>query len=96
MLYRFERGDNRGMYRMCNKPPKWSNGKRYVELNAYVLNFNGRAHKPSAKNFQLVEDKNENKVHLLLGKVNKQVFNLDFEWPLSPFQAFGIAVSSFD
>jgi|688.fasta_scaffold2088170_1 tubby-related protein 1 len=96
MLNRFDRGDVRGLYVMASKVPKWNEGEKYLELRAYVLNFNGRAHQPSVKNFQLVGQKNENKVHLQLGKVSKEIFNLDFEWPLSPFQAFGIAVSSFD
>ena len=84
------------MYVMVSKAPKWNEGEKYTELGAYVLNFNGRAHTPSVKNFQLVGQKNENKVHLQLGKVSEEIFYLDFEWPLSPFQAFGIAVSSFD
>jgi hypothetical protein len=28
----------------------------FVEVQAYVLNFNGRVEKPSVKNFQLIDD----------------------------------------
>jgi Tub family. len=30
------------------------------------------------------------------GRVSNDTFNMDFEWPLSPFQAFAICLSSFD
>lgn len=30
------------------------------------------------------------------GRVGKDLFTLDFRFPLSPLQAFGIALSSFD
>lgn len=38
----------------------------------------------------------ENKVLLQFGRVDKNSFNMDFQWPLSPFQAFAICLSSFD
>jgi len=44
----------------------------------------------------LIDDHDENKVYLQFGRVGEKDFNLDFQWPLSPLQAFGIALSSFD
>ncbi len=39
-----------------NKPPEWKECKHYdTELQAYVLNFNGRVEKASVKNFQLID-----------------------------------------
>lgn len=74
-----------------NKPPKWND-----QVQAYVLNFNGRVEKPSVKNFQLIDDQDEDKIYMQFGRVSNDTFNMDFEWPLSPFQAFAISLSSFD
>jgi tubby-related protein 1 len=35
-------------------------------------------------------------VQLQFGRFGEEAFSLDFSWPFSPFQAFGIAISSFD
>jgi len=74
-----------------NKLPSWSD-----EVGGYVLNFNGRVSKASVKNFQLVEESDEENVILLFGRVGKEEFSLDMKWPMSPFQAFALALSSFD
>lgn len=57
----------------------------------------------SIKNFQLVaslkngvlEQAQEN-VILQFGKVGKDVFTMDFQYPISAFEAFAICLSSFD
>lgn len=61
-----------------------------------MLNFNGRVDRASVKNFQLIDDRDENKVYLQFGRVTEHSFNIDFQWPFSPFQAFAVALSSFD
>lgn len=33
---------------------------------------------------------------MLFGRVGTDMFNMDVEYPLSPVQAFGIVLSSFD
>ncbi|GLC37771.1 hypothetical protein PLESTB_001475100 [Pleodorina starrii] len=76
---------------MGNKPPRWNE-----ELNAYCLNFNGRVTEASVKNFQLVSDDNHNHIILQFGKVGKDTFTMDYQWPISAFQAFAICMSSFD
>ena len=30
------------------------------------------------------------------GRVGKDEFTMDFQWPMTPFQAFAITLSSFD
>ena len=78
--------------KMKNKQPKWSD-----QLDAYVLNFNGRVTKASVKNFQLVEEDDENeRIILQFGRVSKDEFTMDLDWPMSPMQAFCICLSSFD
>ena len=91
---------------LVNKTPKWNE-----QVGAYVLNFNGRVTMASVKNFQLMvhsgEDGSddsqqggdggeEERPCLQFGRVGKDMFTMDFGWPLSPLQAFSICLSSFD
>uniref|UniRef100_A0A7N0T3P7 Tubby C-terminal domain-containing protein n=1 Tax=Kalanchoe fedtschenkoi TaxID=63787 RepID=A0A7N0T3P7_KALFE len=87
-----------GMLVLKNKAPRW-----HEQLQCWCLNFNGRVTVASVKNFQLVASsesgpsgaQNEN-VILQFGKVGKDVFTMDYQYPLSAFQAFAICLSSFD
>ena len=74
-----------------NKPPKWNDG-----VQAFVLNFNGRVDRPSVKNFQLVDETNDELVLLQFGRIGDDAFNMDVSYPFSIVQAFGICLSSFD
>ena len=67
-----------------------------TQVGAYVLNFNGRVTMASVKNFQLVEPDEQDAVLLQFGRVGKDEFTMDFRYPLTPFQAFAITLSSFD
>ena len=82
---------SRGVVPLVNKPPRWNES-----VGAYVLNFNGRVTMASVKNFQLVVPDDEDRVVLQFGRIDKNTFTMDFQWPLSPLQAFGIVLSSFD
>ncbi|XP_019197419.1 PREDICTED: tubby-like F-box protein 3 [Ipomoea nil] len=80
-----------------NKAPGW-----HEQLQCWCLNFNGRVTVASVKNFQLVASmgdgvapEHEN-VILQFGKVGKDVFTMDYQYPISAFQAFAICLSSFD
>lgn len=74
-----------------NKPPKWNE-----QIGAFVLNFNKRVTQASVKNFQLTSSEDPDTVYLQFGRVGKDIFNMDFRYPISPFQAFAICLSSFD
>ncbi|KAG6401033.1 hypothetical protein SASPL_137878 [Salvia splendens] len=83
-----------------NKTPRW-----HEQLQCWCLNFRGRVTVASVKNFQLVAagDSSENvpaseqeNVILQFGKIGKDIFTMDFRYPLSAFQAFAICLSSFD
>ncbi|CAH9136706.1 unnamed protein product [Cuscuta epithymum] len=80
-----------------NKNPRW-----HEQLQCWCLNFHGRVTVASVKNFQLVAASPENgappheKVILQFGKVAKDVYTMDFRYPLSAFLAFAICLSSFD
>ncbi|WCJ35195.1 Tubby-like F-box protein 5 [Euphorbia peplus] len=83
-----------------NKAPRW-----HEQLQCWCLNFKGRVTVASVKNFQLVAaiEPNQNlpaeeqeKVILQFGKIGKDIFTMDYRYPLSAFQAFSICLSSFD
>nr|GMC47921.1 tubby-like F-box protein 5 [Ipomoea batatas] len=82
-----------------NISPKW-----HEQLQCWCLNFKGRATVASVKNFQLVAAVGESqnmplaepeKVILQFGKIGKDIFTMDYCYPLSAFQAFAICLSSF-
>merc|ERR1740130_2128877 len=51
----------------------------------------------SVKNFQLSDQKEDpDTVIMQFGRVGKDAFTMDFQYPLCALQAFGIALSSFD
>ena len=81
----------RDLVYLINKPPRWNE-----QVGAYVLNFNGRVTMASVKNFQLVDPDEQNTVVLQFGRVGKDDFTMDLQWPMSPLQAFAITLSSFD
>ncbi|KAJ4909191.1 Tubby-like F-box protein 1 [Raphanus sativus] len=89
-----------------NKPPRW-----HEQLQCWCLNFRGRVTVASVKNFQLIaanqpqpqpqtqtsgQSDGPDKIILQFGKVGKDMFTMDFRYPLSAFQAFAICLSSFD
>lgn len=80
-----------------NKAPRW-----HEQLQCWCLNFRGRVTVASVKNFQLVAEdygtsgQNNNDVILQFGKVGKDLFTMDYQYPMSAFQAFAICLSSFD
>ncbi|KAL9228122.1 hypothetical protein vseg_003734 [Gypsophila vaccaria] len=84
-----------GMLVLQNKTPRW-----HEQLQCWCLNFNGRVTVASIKNFQLVASLENGAEHesviLQFGKVGKDVFTMDYQYPISAFQAFAICLSSFD
>ncbi|XP_039143002.1 tubby-like F-box protein 5 [Dioscorea cayenensis subsp. rotundata] len=83
-----------------NKSPRW-----HEQLQCWCLNFRGRVTVASVKNFQLVaavdpshdiSPVEQEKVILQFGKIGKDIFTMDYRYPLSAFQAFAICLSSFD
>ncbi|MBA0841254.1 hypothetical protein Goarm_003755, partial [Gossypium armourianum] len=83
---------------LINKAPRW-----HEQLQCWCLNFHGRVTIASVKNFQLVASpENEpagpehEKIILQFGKVGKDLFTMDYRYPISAFQAFAICLSSFE
>ncbi|XP_020598105.1 tubby-like F-box protein 14 [Phalaenopsis equestris] len=89
-----------------NKAPRW-----HEQLQCWCLNFRGRVTVASVKNFQLIAanqpaagaptpsqpaPSEHDKIILQFGKVAKDMFTMDYRYPLSAFQSFAICMSSFD
>ncbi|CAM9896198.1 unnamed protein product [Ectocarpus fasciculatus] len=90
-IERVKNRDYDGSLYMVNKPPRWND-----QVGAYVLNFYGRVTMASVKNFQLVSTEDFDRIILQFGRVAREEFTMDFQYPISPFQAFAITLSSFD
>ncbi|CAM9962365.1 unnamed protein product [Scytosiphon promiscuus] len=89
---RVKNRDYDGSIYMVNKPPRWND-----QVGAYVLNFYGRVTMASVKNFQLVSTEDFDRIILQFGRVARDEFTMDFQqYPITPFQAFAITLSSFD
>lgn len=87
-----------GVLVLKNKAPRW-----HEQLQCWCLNFHGRVTIASVKNFQLVASPENgpagpehDKIILQFGKVGKDLFTMDYRYPISAFQAFAICLSSFD
>ncbi|TQE02694.1 hypothetical protein C1H46_011667 [Malus baccata] len=87
-----------GVLVLRNKSPRW-----HEQLQCWCLNFHGRVTVASVKNFQLVASPENGpagpeheKIILQFGKVGKDLFTMDYRYPISAFQAFSICLSSFD
>lgn len=89
---------------LSNKTPRW-----HEQLRCWCLNFHGRVTVASVKNFQLVAaeaassggeglspERQNQRIILQFGKVGKDVFTMDYGYPISAFQAFAICLSSFE
>jgi len=68
-----------GRLTFFNKPPIWNESSR-----AFVLDFKGRSEQNSLKSFQLIDNADENHIYLQLGKMERDLFTLDFMWPFAP------------
>lgn len=91
---------NESKVALKNKSPSW-----HQQLQCWCLNFHGRVTVASVKNFQLVasgesaptpSNQEDDDVILQFGKVGKDLFTMDYRYPISAFQAFAICLSSFD
>lgn len=74
-----------------NKSPQWND-----DTNSFVLNFGGRVSLASVKNFQIVHDNDLDYIIMQFGRTSQDNFTMDCQYPMTPFQAFAFALTSFD
>lgn len=81
--------DNYEVQRLATRKPVWND-----EVESLVLDFKGRHIQSSARNFQLALRQKPEHVICQYGKIGPQTFGLDFRYPLSVIQAFGISLTT--
>lgn len=89
-----EGGGERGKKQILalhNKYPHWNE-----DTQSYVLNFNNRVSQASIKNFQVAPSFDLTYIVLQFGRTGPDTFSMDFQYPLSAIQAFGITLTEFD
>mmetsp|Transcript_3172 Transcript_3172/g.7434 ORF Transcript_3172/g.7434 Transcript_3172/m.7434 type:complete len:276 (-) Transcript_3172:286-1113(-) len=74
---------------LITRLPSWNE-----QVQSLVLDFTGRKVLPSAKNFQLAPSDKAEVVSCQYAKIKDDVFALDFRFPLTVIQAFGIALTT--
>ncbi len=62
-----------------------------IVSKSYRLDLKNRVAMQSPKNFQLMKD---DEMILQFGKLNEHTYSMDFQYPLSPFQAFAVCLTS--
>lgn len=74
---------------LVSKMPVWNE-----DVGSLVLDFLGRQVLASAKNFQLALEADPSHVVCQHGKIGPDTFSLDFRYPMTVIQAFGISMST--
>uniref|UniRef100_A0A158PAW5 Tubby-like protein n=1 Tax=Angiostrongylus cantonensis TaxID=6313 RepID=A0A158PAW5_ANGCA len=90
LLERYRQRRTEDIIVMQNKSPVWNE-----DSQSYVLNFHGRVTQASVKNFQIIHDRDPDYIVMQFGRISNECFSMDFRYPLSALQAFGIAMTSF-
>jgi hypothetical protein len=87
----FAHNSDKDRYFFMTKLPVWND-----EMGSLVLKFrNARVLEASSKNFILADKRDPERAIFQLGKHSQGRFNLDFKHPISPLQAFGLALSAY-
>jgi tubby-related protein 1 len=91
LVARHRQGDTSECIVLRNRPPRWN-----AALGAYCLHFGGRVTHASVKNIQLIADDDAERILLQFGRVGDDSFTLDYQFPVTPLQAFAVALASLD
>merc|ERR1712060_178485 len=81
--------DNLEIQQLTTMKPVWNE-----EIQSLVLDFKGRPAQSSAKNFQIALRQKPTHVICQYCKLGPTKFGLDFKYPLSVIQAFGISMTT--
>ncbi|KAF9585951.1 hypothetical protein BGW38_010809 [Lunasporangiospora selenospora] len=91
LIGRMTEGDTSDLLILRNKSPQWND-----DTSSFVLNFGGRVLLASVKNFQIVHDNDLDYIIMQFGRTTPDRFSMDCQYPMTPFQAFAFALTSFD
>ena len=91
LVAKHRQGDTSECIMLRNRPPRWN-----AALGAYCLHFGGRVTHASVKNIQLIADGDAERILLQFGRIGDDSFTLDYQFPVTPLQAFAVALASLD
>ena len=77
LLDSYKERETEGVLVLASKEATWDAAR-----NSYVLNYHGRASQASVKNFQICHHSNTEFIIMQLGRVDTNIFSMDFRWKL--------------
>jgi hypothetical protein len=90
MYKAYSEGNKTEFVVLNTRKPKWN-----PKMEAWTMDFKGRAKLASKKNFILVDEDVDDRVLMLFGKVTKNRWSLDYAPPMNPLTCLFVALSSF-
>ncbi|CAN6482261.1 unnamed protein product [Victoria cruziana] len=81
---------------LYSKIPCYNQSSKRYELDFRERAKDGLQIRPSVKNFQLTMEENGEQCILLLARVGKSKYVMDYRFPLTGYQAFAICLASID
>ncbi|XP_011623909.1 tubby-like protein 4 [Amborella trichopoda] len=83
-------------HQLVSKVPRYNKNSKRYELDFRERGRAGLKIQPSVKNFQLTMEENGRQSIVLLGKIGKSKYVMDYRFPLTGYQAFCICLTSID
>eukprot|EP00250_Pteridium_aquilinum_P010397 c19356_g1_i1 orf=315-1709(-) len=83
-------------HELCSRKPYYNREMRRYELDYRDRTRSGYRIQTSSKNFQLIMEEHGKQVILLHGKVGNSKYIMEYRFPLTAYQAFGICLASID
>ncbi|KAI5073031.1 hypothetical protein GOP47_0011044 [Adiantum capillus-veneris] len=83
-------------HELCSRRPYYNREMRRYELDYRDRTRSGYRVQTSSKNFQLIMEEHGKQVILLHGKVGNSKYIMEYRFPLTAYQAFGICLASID
>lgn len=83
-------------HELCSRKPHYNREMRRYELDYRDRTRSGYKIQTSSKNFQLIMEEHGKQVILLHGKVESSKYIMEYRFPLTAYQAFGICLASID
>lgn len=83
-------------HQLCSRKPYYNREMRRYELDYRDRTRSGYKVQTSSKNFQLIMEEHGKQVILLHGKVENSKYIMEYRFPLTAYQAFGICLASID
>ncbi|KAH7440643.1 hypothetical protein KP509_03G003600 [Ceratopteris richardii] len=84
------------VHELCSRKPFYNRELKRYELDYRDRTRSGYKIQTSSKNFQLIMEEHGKQIILLHGKVSNSKYIMEYRFPLTAYQAFGICLASID